>query len=55
MVNEDGPVGKREVQDTKRVSDQVRHEELRTETQGDVDAKELEKRKGEKAASLLSG
>jgi uncharacterized protein (TIGR02271 family) len=31
VVNEEIHVGKREVQDTKRVSDQVRHEELRTE------------------------
>lgn len=31
VVNEELHVGKREVQDTKRISDQVRHEELRTE------------------------
>lgn len=35
-VNEEIRVGKREVQDTKRVSDEVRHEELRTESEGDV-------------------
>ena len=34
--NEEVRVGKRQVQDTKRVSDEVRHEELRTETEGDV-------------------
>jgi uncharacterized protein (TIGR02271 family) len=31
VVNEEVHVGKRQVQDTKRVSDTVRHEELRTE------------------------
>ena len=36
VVNEEVRVGKRQVQDTKRVSDEVRHEELRTETEGDV-------------------
>jgi hypothetical protein len=34
VFNEEVRVGK--VQDTKRVSDEVRHEELRTETEGDV-------------------
>jgi uncharacterized protein (TIGR02271 family) len=37
VVNEEVHVGKRQVQDTKRVSDTVRHEELRTE--GDTDEK----------------
>jgi uncharacterized protein (TIGR02271 family) len=37
VVNEELHVGKRKVQDTKRVSDTVRHEELRTE--GDIDEK----------------
>ena len=50
VVNKEIRVGKRQVQDTKRVSDQVRHEELRTETEGDVDKSELERRKGDKAA-----
>lgn len=50
VVNKEIRVGKRQVQDTKRVSDQVRHEELRTETEGDVDKNELERRKGDKAA-----
>jgi uncharacterized protein (TIGR02271 family) len=36
VVNEEIRVGKRQVQDTKRVSDEVRHEELRTETDGEV-------------------
>jgi uncharacterized protein (TIGR02271 family) len=36
VVNEEVRVGKRQVQDTKRVTDEVRHEELRTETEGDV-------------------
>ncbi len=36
VVNEEVRVGKRQVQDTKRVSDEVRHEELRTETEGEV-------------------
>lgn len=36
VVNEEVRVGKRQVQDTKRVSDTVRHEELRTEREGDV-------------------
>ena len=37
VINEEVRVGKRQVQDTKRVSDTVRHEELRTEHEGDVD------------------
>ena len=36
VVNEEVRVGKRQVQDTKRISDDVRHEELRTETEGDI-------------------
>jgi uncharacterized protein (TIGR02271 family) len=43
VVNEEIHVGKRQVQDTKRVSDQVRHEELRTETEGDVDKDKIER------------
>jgi|ERR1051326_6749190 uncharacterized protein (TIGR02271 family) len=43
VVNEEVHVGKRQVQDTKRVSDQVRHEELRTETEGDVDKENIER------------
>src|SRR5204863_7389667 len=45
VVNEEVHVGKRQVQDTKRVSDQVRHEELRTETEGDVDKEQIERAK----------
>jgi uncharacterized protein (TIGR02271 family) len=41
VVNEEVRVGKRQVQDTKRVSDTVRHEELRTEHEGDVDDESL--------------
>jgi uncharacterized protein (TIGR02271 family) len=36
VVNEEISVGKRQVQSTKRVSDEVRHEELRTDSEGDV-------------------
>src|SRR5438045_1796889 len=45
VVNEEVQVGKRQVQDTKRVSDQVRHEELRSETEGDVDKEAVERTK----------
>lgn len=34
VVNEEVRVGKKQVQDTKRVSDSVRHEELRTDVEG---------------------
>jgi len=47
-VNEEVQVGKRQVQDTKRVSDQVRHEELPTETEGDVDQEAVERTTKEK-------
>ncbi|HEX6804763.1 MAG: YsnF/AvaK domain-containing protein [Acidobacteriaceae bacterium] len=40
VVNEEVRVGKRQVQSNKEVSDKVRHEELRVEKQGDVDAPE---------------
>ncbi|MBV9182552.1 MAG: YsnF/AvaK domain-containing protein [Acidobacteria bacterium] len=43
VVNEEVHVGKRQVQDTKRVSDEVRHEELRTDTQGNVDKEVIPK------------
>src|SRR5205823_1149218 len=45
VVNEEVQVGKRQVQDTKRVSDKVRHEELRSETEGDVDKDAIERTK----------
>jgi len=35
VVNEEIRVGKRQVQESKRVSGEVRHEELRTETEGE--------------------
>jgi uncharacterized protein (TIGR02271 family) len=50
VVNEEVRVGKRQVQDTKRVSEQVQHEELTTETHGDVDTNEVEKAKQKKIA-----
>jgi uncharacterized protein (TIGR02271 family) len=50
VVNEEIRVGKREVQGTEQVKDQVRHEELRTE--GDVDEAEKlkQKEKGKRVA-----
>jgi uncharacterized protein (TIGR02271 family) len=44
-VNEEIQVGKRQVQDTKRVTDEVRHEELRSETEGNVDKEAVERTK----------
>lgn len=40
VVNEEVRVGKRQVQSNKEVSDKVRHEELRVEKKGDVEAPE---------------
>jgi uncharacterized protein (TIGR02271 family) len=40
VVNEEVRVGKRQVQSNQQVSDKVRHEELRVEKKGDVDAPE---------------
>lgn len=40
VVNEEVRVGKRQVQSNKEVSDNVRHEELRVEKKGEVDAPE---------------
>ena len=48
VVNEEVVVGKRQVQDTKRVADTVRREELRGEHEGDVtdeSVRDLEKKK----------
>jgi len=45
VVNEEVHVGKRQVAETKRVADQVRHEELRTETEGNVDRETVERTK----------
>ena len=48
VVTEEVRVGKRPVQDTKQISDQVRHEELRVEKEGDVNteaAENISKRK----------
>ena len=41
MVKEEVRVGKRQVQDTKRVSDTIRHEELRGEQEGEVEDEAL--------------
>ena len=43
VVHEEVQVGKRQVTDTKRVSDEVRHEELRTDTDGELDEQAVEK------------
>jgi uncharacterized protein (TIGR02271 family) len=51
VVNEEIRVGKRQVQDTKRVSDTVRHEELRSEQEGDVKAEEVSGIKDKKRRS----
>jgi uncharacterized protein (TIGR02271 family) len=51
VVNEEIRVGKRQVQDTKRVSDTVRREELRTEQEGDVKAEEVRDIKDKKRRS----
>jgi uncharacterized protein (TIGR02271 family) len=48
VVNEEIHIGKRQVQDTKRISDDVRREELRTETEGDVDQAGVEQTKQKK-------
>ncbi len=49
VVTGEVAVKKQEVQDTKRVSDQMRHEELRVEREGNVNVRD-EKKEGEKAA-----
>jgi uncharacterized protein (TIGR02271 family) len=41
VVNEEVRVGKRQVQETKRVSDTVRHEELKTEHERDLNDENL--------------
>jgi len=41
VVAEEVRVGKRQVQGTQRVTDSVRHEELRSEQDGDVDADDV--------------
>jgi uncharacterized protein (TIGR02271 family) len=41
VVNEEVRVGKRQVQSNKEVSDKVRHEELRVDKEGEVDAEEI--------------
>jgi uncharacterized protein (TIGR02271 family) len=51
VVNEEIRVGKRQVQETERVSDTVRREELRTEQEGDVKAEEVSGIKDKKRRS----
>ena len=43
VVNEEVAVGKRAVQDTKRVSDDVRHEELNVDKEGDVNNPDVDR------------
>jgi uncharacterized protein (TIGR02271 family) len=43
VVNEEVAIGKRAVQDTKRVSDDVRHEELNVDKEGDVNNPEVDR------------
>lgn len=51
VVNEEVRVGKRAVQNTQRVSDNVRHEELRVDKDGDVDVNGQIPRKDKKPAA----
>jgi uncharacterized protein (TIGR02271 family) len=48
VVREEISVGKRQVEETKRVSDTVRREEARVETTGDVEVRDEGKRRGKK-------
>ena len=51
IVTEEVRVGKKQVQDTKRIDDTVRHEELRTEKKGDAEIPDnLNKKEDERAA-----
>ena len=51
IVNEEVRVGKRAVQNTERVSQDVRHEELRVDKDGDVEVDTNPSRKGKKPAA----
>jgi uncharacterized protein (TIGR02271 family) len=51
VVNEEVRVGKRAVQKTERVSDDVRHEELRVDKDGDVEVETRGGQKGKKPAA----
>ena len=51
VVNEEVRVGKRAVQNTERVSQDVRHEELRVDKDGDVEVDTNPSRKGKKPAA----
>ncbi|PYY20357.1 MAG: hypothetical protein DMG60_00205 [Acidobacteria bacterium] len=44
-VREEVSVGKRQVQNTKSISDDVKHEELRVEKDGDISVDEPRRRK----------
>jgi len=48
IVNEEVRVGKRQVQGSKQVSDQVRREELRVDKEGDVDSESADTRRNRK-------
>jgi uncharacterized protein (TIGR02271 family) len=50
VLNEEIRVGKRQVQESKRVSGEVRHEELRTETEGDAETEKQLKEKTRRTA-----
>jgi hypothetical protein len=54
-VNEEVQVGTRQVQDTKHVSEQVRDEELRSETEGDVDKNAIERTKQKTRKTVVIG
>jgi uncharacterized protein (TIGR02271 family) len=51
IVSEEVRVGKRAVQKTERVSEDVRHEELRVDKQGDVEVDTRGGQKGKKPAA----
>lgn len=51
VVNEEVRVGKRAVQNTERVSEDVRHEKLRVDKEGDVEVDTNPSRKGKKPAA----
>jgi stress response protein YsnF len=50
-VNEEVRVGKRAVQNTENVSEDVRHEELRVDKEGDVEVDTQTGRKSKKPAA----
>jgi stress response protein YsnF len=48
IVSEEVRVGKRDTQDTERVSDDVRHEELHVDKEGDAEVETDETRRGKR-------